>query len=107
MREKLYELIRDCDCGCSGCDGCKYEADEAECISHMAYQMTDHLIANGVSLRPKGEWIEHDCFICNSNGEPVVKTGTVFVCSECGREEHFKEPFCHCGADMRGETHDS
>lgn len=49
----------------------------------------------------RGRWIEHDCFKCNSRGEFVIKTGTVFVCSECGREERHREPFCHCGADMR------
>lgn len=49
----------------------------------------------------RGRWIEHDCFKCNSRGEPVIKTGAVFVCSECGREERYREPFCHCGADMR------
>ena len=54
------------------------------------------------NLRPKGEWVEHDCYVCNSDGEPVARTGSVFVCSECGREVRFKEPFCHCGADMRG-----
>ena len=25
---------------------------------------------------------------------------TVFVCSECGRVEKQKEPYCHCGAKM-------
>ena len=52
----------------------------------------------------RGRWIEHDCFKCNSRGEPVIKTGAVFVCSECGREERYREPFCHCGADMREEN---
>lgn len=45
---------------------------------------------------PQGEWI---------------KSGkTTFFCSECGREINTKPftrpdnfPFCHCGADMRGD----
>lgn len=28
---------------------------------------------------------------------------TVFVCSECGRVESRKEPYCHCGAKMDKE----
>ena len=26
-----------------------------------------------------------------------------FICSECGREEPYKEPYCHCGARMEEE----
>lgn len=47
-----------------------------------------------------GRWVEYDCFCCNSDGKPVVKTGVVFVCSVCGREENCKERYCHCGAKM-------
>lgn len=28
---------------------------------------------------------------------------TVYVCSECGRVERQKEPYCNCGAIMDGE----
>lgn len=28
----------------------------------------------------------------------------VFVCSECGRVESYKEPYCHCGAKMDAEA---
>ena len=48
--------------------------------------------------RPQGEWLKSE------------KGKTIFFCSECGREINTKPftrpdnfPFCHCGADMRGE----
>lgn len=54
--------------------------------------------------RPKGEWIKNegrdlrDCF---------------YTCSKCGRninvicgETLADYPFCHCGANMRGENND-
>lgn len=47
-----------------------------------------------------GLWEEYDCFCCNSDGEPVIKAGSIFVCSICGREEKYREPYCHCGAKM-------
>lgn len=53
-----------------------------------------------------GRWVEYDCFCCNSDGKPVVKTGVVFVCSVCGREENCKERYCHCGARMDLEVSD-
>lgn len=48
-----------------------------------------------------GEWEDYDCYTCNSDGEPVVKHGSVFVCSVCGREEYVRERYCHCGAKMK------
>ena len=50
-----------------------------------------------------GEWHEFDNYICNSDDKPVAKIGSVFICSECGREEYKKEPYCHCGAKMDGK----
>ena len=44
--------------------------------------------------RPKGRWI----WKINKIGN-----GCHCVCSECGRTENKQEPFCNCGADMRGE----
>lgn len=58
------------------------------------------------SIRPHGQWVEYDCYKCNSDGEPVIKTATVLVCSVCGREERYREPYCHCGAKMDLEEDD-
>ena len=47
-----------------------------------------------------GKWEEHDRYICNSDDKPVAKIGTIYICSECGRQECRMEPYCHCGARM-------
>lgn len=56
--------------------------------------IADHLIANGVTIRERGEWIK--------TGFGITER---IVCSNCGSERgSFKRPpFCsQCGADMRG-----
>lgn len=68
---------------------------------HNAYDCGQRSI-NPEDLRKKGKWEEHDRYICNSDDEPVAKIGVVFICSECGRQEYHKEPYCHCGAKMEG-----
>lgn len=57
-------------------------------------EIADHLIANGVTIRERGEWIKTGLGI----SERVV-------CSQCGSERgsFMRPPFCNqCGADMRG-----
>lgn len=67
--------------------------------------IVDHLIANGVTIRERGEWE-----VCSDEYEICASE---FVCSNCKEsfvtseltEEQFFEmmKFCpHCGADMRG-----
>lgn len=51
----------------------------------------------------KGKWIEkrgHRSFI--SGGD--IEDYTYYICSECAREEITKEPYCHCGARMDGDS---
>lgn len=64
----------------------------------VAISATQIASAPTVEERPQGEWIR----------QPSSKT--IFFCSECGREINTSPftrtdnfPFCHCGADMRGE----
>ena len=90
-REKLIELLHKSFAE-------QYERRALLTAPHTA----DHLIANGVSLRKKGAWITYERYCCNSDGDPVVMIGEVYVCSECGRKEPCREPFCHCGAEMIG-----
>ena len=67
-REKLYELIRHI------------------VIPYFAEQIADHLIANGVVAREKGEWDRSGyCSVCD------------FWTCYCG-DYHFCP---NCGADMR------
>lgn len=81
MREKLIELI--------------VEA-VPPCYSDVfACRISDHLIANGVTVRERGRWIQDTPFAC--------------VCSVCNQERYglandSGDNFCpNCGADMRGE----
>ena len=90
-RETLVALIKEADCSSltyGECSRCKYG-----CKGDCSYQfLADHLIANGVVAREKGEWVyDHWC---------------EFKCSKCGAlsktEPRGEENFCpNCGADMR------
>lgn len=56
-------------------------------------------------VRPvvRGEWIGEDCSYWKHavwGAYPVNRIR--YKCSVCGRTENKKEPFCNCGADMRG-----
>lgn len=50
--------------------------------------------------RPKGRWIQeiHTGLIGDTN---EYNDTYFFRCSICGRTVFEKEPYCHCGADMR------
>lgn len=52
------------------------------------------------TLRPKGEWIDISQVVRSLDGDWFAEQ---YKCSLCGRKEYNKEPFCNCGADMRGE----
>ncbi len=49
-----------------------------------------------------GEWREETEYYADDYSECNVRK--VFACSLCGRTEKTKQPYCHCGADMRGES---
>ena len=83
MRDKLIELIQNAVGGCA---------------RHWAELIADHLIANGVVVREKGEWVN------NSDGYPE--------CNRCGYKPQYDpmfddiyySDFCpNCGSDMRKE----
>lgn len=46
-------------------------------------------------LRTKGEWISY------LDGDSIMPE-RYYRCSRCGRTADKKEPYCHCGAKMRG-----
>lgn len=87
MREKLIELIRH------------------EVVPYFAERIADHLIANGVTVRQKGEPVKRVVMqLCNSDGE-VVEEYYGYCCPFC--DEEAVGDFCPaCGADMRGEEHE-
>lgn len=92
VRKKLVELLRnsphlDTVKGYKGND-CTFE------------QGADWLIAHGVTVQERGQWI-YDFNLAGSN---------FYRCSVCDRQETLLEkediyeycPFCHCGAKMDG-----
>lgn len=101
MREKLIELL---------CEAMQTDDCVGHCDSNCGRVETtaDHLIANGVTVRDKGEW--------NDSGRLVFEDGSkAIVHTECGCALTEKEyssfywNFCPlCGADMRkGAEHDA
>lgn len=69
----------------------------SDCYPYWSIVIADHLIAGGVVVREKGEWVyDHWC---------------EFKCSKCGAlsktEPRGEENFCpNCGSDMRKEESD-
>lgn len=50
-----------------------------------------------------GHWIQKDVKL---EGIAITQTHiTEFFCSECGRKENKKQPYCNCGAKMEGENY--
>ena len=51
----------------------------------------------------RGEWLAHEELFYDGefHSEYSMKG---YKCSECGRVAWHKEPYCHCGADMRGDV---
>ena len=54
----------------------------------------------GYRKQSEGEWREDTEYYDDDYSECNVRK--VFVCSRCGRSERKKEPYCNCGAKMKG-----
>ena len=52
----------------------------------------------------RGYWREETKFIITDNPDDDGYWASVYICSNCGREESRKEPYCHCGAKMDGRS---
>ena len=100
-REKLINLVAYGEWRCAeqlDCHGCSYFGDYVDCKETL---IADHLIANGVVIREKGEW--------DNTGRYTFVDGKKAVrCPKCGcalKEKEYAENvwnFCPvCGADMR------
>ena len=104
MKEKLIELMNEAEkiCWEMDCTNCLYD-DERSCGKKFT---ADHLIANGVVVRDKGEW--------DDTGRYQFMDGTKAIrCNKCGcaltviEYQKYFYNFCPvCGADMRGEEHE-
>ena len=56
--------------------------------------------ASDVEEVKHGHWVDDIREIPPLNGYIKRKTLVGYKCSECGRAEIFKEPYCNCGAKM-------
>lgn len=105
-REKLIALLVEAESLCAAFDCfdgavCEYAGEINGCTAFRA----DHLIANGVVVREKGEWQYTD---------DIDEDGNIQAyCSACGAgDKHAtrmvgKVPYCwNCGADMRRGEND-
>lgn len=108
-KEKLIEFVIDaCDyasniCAGTDCNECVGRANN--CLNFLiGNTIADALIANGVTVREKGEW--------DDSGRYQFMDGTKAIrCTECGcalteiEYQKYFYNFCPvCGADMRGDS---
>ena len=86
----------------------EYDLNYGEILTdpYKFYQMVDFVPAADVVERKRGEWIDISCVVADEDAEDGYWIATQYQCSLCGRKEYKKEPFCNCGADMRGEKHE-
>ena len=100
-RENLIEQLKANTCPAltfEDCMFCRYDGMK-DCLQQS---QADHLIANGVVVRKKGEWIRQEgAWRMMDSGENV----NIHLCSCCGGYfQNAPYNFCPaCGADMRGE----
>ena len=104
MRDKLIELLDKIQL--HGFDP-PADAERYDPIYPTNEEIADHLLANGVTIRERGEWIRQTRELNAIKSEAI--------CSNCGRDVVYQiiddkwtwENFCpHCGADMRGEKNE-
>ena len=80
-----------------------WSMDDFDVMMKMEDNVAELPVADVEPVR-HGEWIKEtrpkksDDGFFYWNATPRV----VYVCSECGREEKEKEPYCNCGAKMDG-----
>lgn len=83
MRDRLIELLR-----CA--PFCGYRFDDRYSVGAIT-PIADHLIANGVVLRERGEWLRRSMM-----GEVID-----YRCSNCFKTNGAASPYCpNCGAKM-------
>ena len=90
-REEAIEIIRD-----TPIDLRSTREDDI----HTLYATAQMMAIEALQERPNGRWIQeiHTGLIGDTN---EYNDTYFFRCSICGRTVFEKEPYCHCGADMR------
>lgn len=93
MRDRLIELINQAE---------KEFGNTGKPVLDIEEYVSDHLLANGVTIRERGEWKKTcvpDVYQCTKCKRPTKMD--IFCDSEVLRA------FCpNCGADMRGENNE-
>lgn len=94
LRQRLIELIEHCSCRYSPpCTGECAECINVDMRDRQIEYIADHLIANGVTIRERGEW--------EMQKYPLTQCSSCKILRDCEHEKGWN--FCpHCGADMRG-----
>lgn len=87
------------------CDDCQYAYSKNGQESRVCKICEfEELRTADVVLRSEGEWLPDMEWFDEEEGISK-KAGfyqTGWKCSLCGRNEHKKEPYCNCGARMKG-----
>ena len=83
MKEKLRELIL------KGARGHTFMPTDS---------IVKYLIANNVTIQTEAHWIPSKKCTCHTWEKISYVDG--YECSECGRFEEEKEPYCNCGCKM-------
>ena len=90
-------------------DGYGDAATEIERLNDKIMELGFKLVKlSNVEPVKHGKWIEKRRGEKSPEGYYYWNTPLthVFVCSECGRQENKREPYCHCGAKMDGKDYE-
>jgi len=87
-------------CRDTSIDECHTKIDCKHCVAEQLYDA-------GYRKQIEGEWLEEpfESMIpatFDEEGRLVIHQYIAYRCSICGRNEHVKEPYCNCGAKMKG-----
>lgn len=101
LKQRLIELVlTDVECDKDGhgdCSMCEPRYSDDSCFKYYAGVITDFLIANGVTIRERGEWK------FNKDGSGTCNRCRITQMNVWDYDNH--QNFCgHCGADMRGDA---
>ena len=101
-REKQIEEMAKCCTYYHNGECCADATNISDCdLMCEMFGVFANLTANGYRKQSEGEWIPiideptplRECAILSG-----------YECSECGRYEKEKQPYCNCGAKMKGES---
>ena len=97
MKDQIEEMAKiACTCFDGNCKGCPFDF-YPPCPPKASAK---RIYNAGYRKQVVAEWEEDTEIYDDDSGEYNMRM--VFVCSKCGRVEKQKEPYCNCGAKMKG-----